>query len=398
MKRISFLLSVLFLFLLGNMSCFASSSNGAVENSDNNSNEVKSEPLGMLKAFGLEGRIKSLSFMDDNYMACSYQFDLNGNLLDYPDYKGGKAIANEIPFKLTIYDWKWTEMKYGAYTQYKMLDYDEKNRPVSADLIIDDKIGKKNLAISYTGSDEKGNYTGIHFDNKNVRYDASMGYPELCSTVSVKITYWPEDASVKDVPTRLSEDEMIRIICEANRKNLSVFSNDLKKIAENDVEVDELCWLSENNDEYGGGPRKTTILDYGEGTYVPDIVVKLSNIYIHDSRDGANAKFYYTERYDNGTYDKSDLENDDYLVMAIFVYEDGKWKFDDMRWEIRDWQGHYESTKSYKETLKEKVDAYNDYIEYGALERDIRSNSANDSDISEKLEKVIAYKKKYNLK
>ncbi|MDE6553471.1 MAG: energy transducer TonB, partial [Muribaculaceae bacterium] len=191
----------------------ASKSNRAASNSSDIvvSDKAKDEPQGILKAFGLKGRVKELTFSEQDY-GWSLYFDLNGNLLDYPNYHGEKIRVCAIPYFFTFDNWKWTQMDDGlSMFYYKMLKYDENNRPILADGFLDnfeEKFEKKNLRIWYSGSDEKGNYTHIHFDNNGLTYksDSKSGIYEF-DTYDVSIEYWPEDASAKDIPTELSENE-----------------------------------------------------------------------------------------------------------------------------------------------------------------------------------------------
>ena len=359
------------------------------------------EPKGMLKAFGLKGRVKELTFSEQDY-GWSLYFDLNGNLLDYPNYHGEKIRVCAIPYFFTFDNWKWTQMDDGlSMFYYKMLKYDENNRPILADGFLDnfeEKFEKKNLRIWYSGSDEKGNYTHIHFDNNGLTYksDSKSGIYEF-DTYDVSIEYWPEDASAKDIPTELSENEAIRLIQQANRKDIEALTEDFKIVIEDEKATNQLLYLSLNNEEDEGGPWDTTILNYGESTNVPDIFVRVNNLSIHDSKDGAIVYFYYTELYDDGTYYDLDLNNDDYYARAIMKFENGEWKVDNITWDIRDCRGHYQDTYDYKKKAKEGNDSAKKYIQSGALEREIKSNCAKDSNMSEKLGKVVDFKIKHNL-
>ena len=367
------------------------------------SSEANDEPQGILKAFGLKGRVKELTFIDPGPMTgWSLYFDLNGNLLDYPNYHGEKIRVCAIPYFFTFDNWKWTQMDDGlSMFYYKMLKYDENNRPILADGFLDnfeEKFEKKNLRIWYSGSDEKGNYTHIHFDNNGLTYksDSKSGIYEF-DTYDVSIKYWPEDASAKDIPTELSEKEAIRLIQQANRKDIEALTEDFKIVIEDEKATNQLLYLSLNNEEDEGGPWETTILDYGESTYVPDIFVRVNNLSIHDSKDGAIVYFYYTELYDDGTYYDLDLNNDDYYARAIMKFENGEWKVDNITWDIRDCRGHYQDTYDYKRRAKEGNDSAKKYIQSGALEREIKANCAKDSNTSEKLGKVVDFKIKHNL-
>ncbi|MDE6551721.1 MAG: energy transducer TonB, partial [Muribaculaceae bacterium] len=364
--------------------------------------EAKDEPQGILKAFGLKGRVKELSFIrQTDRSGCTLYFDLNGNLLDYPNYNGEKIGVSTSGFFYTFVNWKWTQMDEGFSVFYKMLEYDDNNRPILADGLLDGEeeiFEKKNLRISYSGSDDKGNYTQIRFDNNGLTYksDSKSGIDEF-DILDVSIEYWPEDASAKDIPTELSENEAIRLIQQANRKDIEALTEDFKIVIEDEKATNQLLYLSLNNEEDEGGPWDTTILNYGESTNVPDIFVRVNLLSIHDSKDGAIVYFYYTELYDDGTYYKSDLNNDDYYARAIMKFENGEWKVDNITWDIRDCKGHYQDTYDYKRRAKEGNDSAKKYIQSGALEREIKANCAKDSNMSEKLGKVVDFKIKHNL-
>ncbi|MBD5278189.1 MAG: zinc ribbon domain-containing protein [Bacteroides sp.] len=299
--------------------------------------DTDSQCFGMLKAFGIKGKVRTITFSDasEENNAITLSFDLKGNLLDYPDYNGGK-VSKDVsgPYfysSISFNDWKWTNISFGGYmnaeTSYEMIRYDEYNRPTIANLLIENEVVKKNLQISYSGSDTEGNYTEIHLDTKGINYDGA--FPVLIETMNVKIDYWPDDASATDVPTKLSENEAIELIKKANIKENVALSADLKKIVDYDT-------------------GKSTLINYGEFAYVPDMVIRVSEISIGESGNTASVVFYFAPMYD-GQYDKADLTDTEYLRLADFVYENGGWKVDDIGWDVGYTRGVYYYGKSYKE-------------------------------------------------
>ena len=315
----------------------ASNMHSVPPSSDGLEIDTDSQCFGMLKAFGIKGKVKTVTFSNasDEDNAITLSFDLKGNLLDNPDYNGG-SISKELssPFfysEISFDDWKWTDMTFGgrmlAETKYEMKKYDESNRPIWANVLIENEVAMNNVAISYSGSDAKGNYTEIHFNTKGISYDGA--FPVLIETMNVEIEYWPDNASAVDVPTKLSDNEASELIKKANRKENAALSADLKKVVDNDR-------------------GKRTLINYGEFAYVPDMVIRVSEISIGESGTTASVVFYFAPMYD-GKYDKSDLTDTEYLRLADFVYENGGWKVDDIGWDLVYNNGLYFSGESYKE-------------------------------------------------
>lgn len=346
MKITKILLSFLSLVAIGCAACSASSSKRSVDSVDSTSfdeseSDTETQCIGMLKAFGLKGKVKTLTFSKDEENADSFtfSFDLKGNLLDYPDYNGGNAKkeSESMPYfcEISIDDWRWDELffsgRFTLETSYEMIKYDADNRPILANVYIDNNEAKKNVSISYSGSDEKGNYDKIHFDTKGINInDSFVSLPYIIKTMNVKIEYWPDNATTSDIPTKLSENISSELIKKANIKDNSALSVDLKKVVDGDT-------------------GESTLINYGEFAYVPDIVVRVSEIHIGDSGDKASVVFYFAPIYDDGKYDESDLYDNEYLRLAEFVFENGKWKVDDIGWDLVYHSGLYFSGETYKE-------------------------------------------------
>lgn len=190
-----------------------------------------SSSQGMLKAFGLKGKVKTVTFEGEITIA----FDPQGNMVGSPNYNGGKtSVSSSEYFRTTTIgfnNWKWTEISWepwrmGSTSQLEVTSYDAQNRPKTANFIVENKVLKRNVAITYSGSDSHGNYTKINFATKDAPHLANSIYTQP-ETFNVKYTYWPESATVADVARPMTDTEAVVLIQHANKMDQSLLTKKL---------------------------------------------------------------------------------------------------------------------------------------------------------------------------
>lgn len=391
--KFKFLSLALLLFLM--IGCASSSASNSADSTSGVEGEASAAPQGMLKAFGLKGKVKTLTLSKEgeNGDAFVFAFDPDGNYLKSPDYNGGEArmdAQSDFFFcDITIDGWKWTEMHFSSRGNtdltYQMTAYDDKNCPIRTTIIIDgDNIVMKDAIITYTGSDSKGNYTQIKIEDGGLDY-----YP--AGTFNVGIEYWPDDTTMADLPKPLTNEVAEKLIKIANRKEPAGLSRAFREFI-------DVPGVGGDNGFYFfiesiGGP---TILDYGESNNVPDIAVHINDIDVADSGDKATVSFHYTEVYD-GQYDKSDFEDNDYFYLVECVYEDGSWKVDDFGWDLVYNNFHNYSGETFKNYYKDTRDMYLKDLKSGRTEKVIKENFTDDPDMNTYLKKVADCKKRLNI-
>lgn len=188
-------------------------------------------------------------------------------------------------------------------------------------------MAKKDVPISYSGSDSMGNYTKIHIDTSDIKEPEDVW--GLFDVINLKIEYWPEDATMDAMPKPLTESLAEDLIQKANVKQASALSKDLKKVVD-----------KENNDH--------TLISCGEDSYLTNIAIKINEIDLADSNDSAKVVFHFTYYDENGNIIESFLGDDEFMCIAELVYEDGKWKVDDIGWDLVYAHFHYYPGDSYK--------------------------------------------------
>lgn len=369
---------------------------------------------GMLKAFGLKGRVKTLTFKCLDYdNSFTFAFDIHGNFREAPDYNGREAVMNarDIPVycDLTIDNWKWRMMDFSGLniveSVYEFTSYDEYNRPNEATVNLYDEVSKSNVAITYSGSDSHDNYTTIKFaiDGATTFNSAMTSY--LVKTIQVKIEYWPDDASGDDGPTDLTESMAIDIIKKANRKESVALTHEFNKILEM---RDAVPVAGFDSPEFGGdgssyfyeGIGTGTLLADFDNTDIPNIKVRIHDLRIHDTGDIATVAFYFSNIYEGKTEDlyEEDLsDNKDHFVTADMKFEDGKWVVDDIGYDVVYAHGIYVHGNSYR-NYYDNLDVHIKDIRSGEREREIRETFSEDPKLEEYLKKLDDFKKRFDIK
>lgn len=114
-------LALLFSVVVGCVNCSASNSSGSSDSSavlDTKSDETGNEPRGMLKAFGLKGKVKTLTLyiVDDETGGFVLAFDPQGNYYKFDNYNGeevGFEVEDTGAFcSIGIDNWKITDMMF----------------------------------------------------------------------------------------------------------------------------------------------------------------------------------------------------------------------------------------------------------------------------------------------
>ena len=330
MKLKHLFFALLINLMMGCASCSASTSSSSASN-------ASSQPQGMLKAFGLKGKVKTLTMNVEEGGSFVFAFDPQGNYVKCPDYDGGETTMDsqdEACFStLSINNWKLTNLsfmtRFGGNTDYKIISYDSQNRPEVATIFINEELAKEKATIFYSGTDSLGNYTKIMINHKNINIPSEVYTYSLAKAIDVKIEYWPEGATMDDMPKSLTNSLAEELIKKANIKQSAALSKDLKRIV--DKEAD-------NN---------VTLINYGEVSYVPEIAVRISQIQLSETGESASVVFYFAPMWE-GKYAESDLSDNDYMYLAEFVFEDGAWKVDDIGWDLVYANFNYYSGESYK--------------------------------------------------
>lgn len=325
MKLKTLSLVLVLIFIIGNASCSAS-------------DQVSAEPQGMLKAFGLKGKVKTLTWNVEEGGSFVFAFDPQGNYIKCPDYKGGEITMDDQDdtafCSVSIANYKITNinfsLRWGADSYYKILSYDYRNRPEVVDIFVNDEIAKEKAAILYTGSDSKGNYTKIHINHKGIRIPSNVWAYSLAKTIDVKIDYWHDSATMDDMPKPLTDSLAEDLIKKANVKQPAAMSKDLKRVV--DIEAN----------------KNSTLINYGEVNNVPEIAVRISQIQRSATGESASVVFFFAPIWDDGKYSESDLYDNDYMYIADFVYENGAWKVDDIGWDLVYGNFNYYPGETYK--------------------------------------------------
>ncbi|MDE7097494.1 MAG: hypothetical protein K2O47_08385, partial [Muribaculaceae bacterium] len=96
----------------------------------------------------------------------------------------------------------------------------------------------------------------------------------------------------------------------------------------------------------------STLINYGEVRHADNVVVKISDIKVGNTGDTASVEFFFAPIYSNGKYDESYFNDNEYLRLAEFVYENGGWKVDDIGWDVHIMYGINFAEESYKQYVR----------------------------------------------
>lgn len=392
--KTKFLFSLIILIMFPALaSCGGTTSNGQSQTADD-------ESYGILKAFGLKGKVKSITFVVDAELntdgypdTYTYYFDSDGTVLNKPESKDGNVSMCDMftPHdELCFYveDWQIKVLSRGGMgprIEYRVTGYDELNRPNLADAYYNEELAKRNVRISYDGRDSNANYSKIIFDTKNIENENYFIHD-----LTVKIDYWPDDA---DMPKKLTETDAIEIIKKANIKDSSALTEEFKTVLDMYDELPRI--IGDNGDYYFESGIGRTILSYEEATVVPDIKVAVKGLDVY-APECAQVRFNYTLIYDDGTYCKEDLESSlDYQALAEFRYIDGKWVISNVGLDVYMQDGIELADHWVLDNRELEIESQIEDIRSGVFIKRVKECFTADPDLNKYIKTVEDFQKKY---
>ncbi len=282
----------------------------------------------------------TLNVMNEGYIWLARYQDLNNasltiRLTDGEIFQADKAIRSEESMRNLIVkhieknykkedpNWQWSN---------EIIFYNKYNLPLPKNNIT---LTKDGVFVAYDMGEITASPAGMIFCT--IPYDEAI--PVLSKNAQDFLNYGNHSNNINTdtnnssdknkTSSELSNQDIIKLIKQANIKGNTALSEDLKKVTDKDT-------------------GKSTIINYSEFAYVPDITIEVSNIDMSDSGDYATVAFYFAPLYE-GEYDKSNLSDDEYLRLAKFVFENGTWKVDDIGWDVVTSSGNYNAQQWYKE-------------------------------------------------